>query len=270
MCSYFKEYFESCQELIIIKDISPEADFGNNIVDEDLQSILRPLNLMQSLFLSAKYCIRDKNITSTTRFYTFLRIIFVLVHRCFQAYQIIVWNTNMFNENSTSPNYYSMLYLCIASTVGFFIYFIGDVISIISNIVFRRSNILLVLKIQHVFSFLRLNRNEIRGFIVSSWVLVIVSNVMSLSFVVYYVFTFAEVHFITMFTAYASISFEINVLYAFILLKLTENMLREWIKKFEATRNIDDSEKLFQVFGIYWDTLEIYMIIEKTFQHMVW
>ncbi|PZC77095.1 hypothetical protein B5X24_HaOG200745 [Helicoverpa armigera] len=274
MFSYLKEYFK-LYKMSTVENISrvPSDNIcENNRIEEDLQLILRPLNFMQGLFFCAKYSIRGKSITCTTRGYHLLRVICVIVAHGYNAYLFIVNSIAFWNNPIASSFFYSSLCLWVSSFIAYILYMIGDSLNSIVNISMSHLNIVLVLKIQHVLSFLRLRRSDVKGSIICSWACVIIANILSFGWIAYFCATAPEINYIPIITSYASITYEINVIYAFTLLNLTTKMLNVCINEFRTSSCLKASENvkyLHELFHTYCNILEIYMIIEKTFQHMV-
>ncbi|PZC77094.1 hypothetical protein B5X24_HaOG200744 [Helicoverpa armigera] len=274
MWSCFKQYWLPHHRSVIIENtssFSPDDIIEYNRIEEDLQAILRPLNFMENIFLCAKYSIRRQYITSNSRIYNFFRVFCIILNRCFHTNQIIDWNITVWNERNTTLHFYSTLCVSISGFIGYMLYLTGDSVSTVSNIVLSRYNILLALKIQCALSSLRINRSQVTGIIICSWCCVIISNIYSISWVIFYCCYYGNINIVTIVTAYASISYEISVAYAFILIKLTDKLLQQWINEcralsLEDSENVENVDKLFIV---YCDIQEIYMIIEKTFQHLV-
>lgn len=240
----------------------------NNVIEEELQSILRPFNLMQSLFICAKYSIRNNIITSNTNLYYFIRMLLTLIYRGACLCQVIGMVGRLHNEfwgiNS--------LFFCVGYFINFIIYLIGDLVHGFFNILHSHYNILLVLKIQHVLRVLQIKSDEIRSFIVYNWTYTFIFNLLSISYVICYCFTIAEISILEIITAYASIAYDINVIYALLLLKLLQKMLRVWIGKVQNSRNLEElqTEEYWNVMlDVYLHILDGYMIIQTTFQQMV-
>ena len=258
--------------MINVKMNSRIKTIRNDVIEKDLQSVLRPLNLMQSLFLCAKYSIRDNIITCNTSVYNFSRVLCTVIYRCFCLHFLIGMIKFLHNKFWGA---HSFLY-CLCFTVDFFMYLVGDLMNCFSNIMQSDHNILLVLKIQHVLNVLQINKkdNELRNLIIYNWTYVIILNILSIGFVICYCFTMLKyfVSFFEITTAYASIAFDINIVYALALLKLTKYMLYVWIAQVQKSTNrleFETAEYWDKMLEVYLHILDIYLIIEKTFRHMV-
>ncbi|PZC77092.1 hypothetical protein B5X24_HaOG200742 [Helicoverpa armigera] len=269
---YLKQ-FRNFAKVENISAVTSEDRFQNNKVEEDLQSIFKPFNFMMNLFLCAKYSVRGKCFTPNTRFYNWFRLICVIVNRCFNLRQFIIWHYTIKKTHFVFSYYYGHLCINIGSAIIYILYLTGDLIISVSTITQSDYNIFLVIKMQEVLKSLKINGSEIKGFLSFSWWSVIISNILSIGYIILYCFTLADmVSIVDVISAYASISYEIHVLYALLLLKLTNKMLTVWIKEFRNSRNLGDStneEYINRMFFIYWDVQDIYMTIEKTFHHTV-
>ncbi|PZC79316.1 hypothetical protein B5X24_HaOG201014, partial [Helicoverpa armigera] len=249
--------------LMVVKRPTVSSERRNKI-EEDLESILKPLNIMQSLFICAKYSIRNRIITHNSKLYNALRVFCTCIYSCIYLYRMISQDHQTINKS------WRKFWFGMAWIAGFILYMVGDLINTISNIKHSHKNILLVLKIQHVLSILRISGTDLRIFVCYSWASVIILNIFSISYVICYCFT-TNIIIFEIISAYTSIAHDINIAYAIILMKLNEKMVRVFMEELESSK-CDDSkieEYWNRMLNMYLNILEIYNIIWKTFQQML-
>ena len=250
-----------------VPTVSYKKTLYNNVIQEDLQSVLRPLNLMQSILFCAKYSIRDNIINSNTRVSSFLRVLCMFLLQCTSFYYLVVSNVTFSDSNMA-------LKVCffVCSTADFFLLFIGDLINSYLNITYSYYNILLVLKIQYVLRFLQINKTELKSVFVCNWICIISLNIFYILYITYLYLCFFHVSIISFILAYASIAFDLNIMYALLVLMLVQKLLQVWIENVSKLRNNEDSySEVFwdKTFNIYLNIQEIFIVMETIFRHMV-
>ena len=234
----------------------------NNVIEEDLQSVLKPLNLMQNLFLCAKYSIRDNIITANSSLYNCLRVLCVLTYQCCCIYNMI----RLLNQCDSWD--YSWLY-CSTTVSDCFIYMLGDVMSTCTNINHTHLNVLLVKKLQHVLRFLKISSIELRGFVAYSWISVIILNLFCIILIVIIRLIFTTVVVIELINIYASLIFNVNVIYAVLVLKLLEKMLKVWIENIKNSTDSEIEADWNTLLDVYYTIQETFILVEKTFGQYV-
>lgn len=148
MFSYFNNYSKSNKNAVKIIKIMPTTSSSelsrDHVIENDLRSVLRPLNLILRLFFCAKYSIRNNIITSNTFFYNLFRVFGMLTYRCVLLYSWIIY---IIENCDLIWGEYSLLFSS-NMVVDFILFFIGDLVNIILSIMQSDYNILMVLKIQ--------------------------------------------------------------------------------------------------------------------------
>ena len=151
----------------------------NNIVDEDVQSILLPLNLMQYLILCPKYRIRNHLITPNSFISNFvsavgiLLLISIFTHRGFVLFSDKDNSAILFSSDTTSFCFDS-IYYCLGFTLNF-----------VFGIVHSKKNIKFVLTFQQVHRFLNCEKLSKR-FIMCSWISTILNFLCYMSLFAYF------------------------------------------------------------------------------------
>ncbi|PZC79317.1 hypothetical protein B5X24_HaOG201015 [Helicoverpa armigera] len=245
---------------------STENEPNSFVIEDDLQSILKPLNLMLGYFFCSKYSIRDKLITYNSYIYEYIRVLVVII-----IYSWNFYNTILLNKKMLDQHWHGLICLGLGSMSGFFLSLIGDTIITWSNIIQKQCNILLVIKIQQILRVLQIYGNELRNVINWSWICVIVLNIFSMSYFICYCVTIEEINVIGIIISFASVTYDINVVFAFLLLKLCEKILRVWLEKIKLLKdNGDEASDEFwnRMLKVYLSLLDIYLMIESTFKHM--
>ncbi|PZC79304.1 hypothetical protein B5X24_HaOG201001 [Helicoverpa armigera] len=238
----------------------------NNMVDNDLQALLRPLNLVPRLLFCASYRIRHNFICPNSFLYNVLVVFYFVSFRCLALYTVIYLCIYIVDFHGGSKIFFT-LFDCL----DFTIFSIGFLIN--TYVCFKESdnNILLILKIQYVLRNLNVSRLCLKSLIASSWWSVILIHAFFIVSGTYYCYYFSELRITDVLTQYPTILFDVNVIYASLLIKLLEKTLRVWIEAVQK-QNIDNSERerhLEMLFDVYFNIQGAYKIIDKTFQIQV-
>lgn len=242
----------------------PNGVLLGNKVGEDLQTVLKPVNLMQKILFCAKYSIRNNVITAKSYLYIILRIIIVFLFRCISVdFEFISFKS--------LENDLRMLYTFLCCSTDIILYVTGDFLDSLSIISHSRHNILLVLNIQYLFNVLQIKGEDLKSLVFCSWVYIIILNMFSISYILFYIFVSLNWSVIEVIMAYMTIVFDVNIVNALILLKLIRHIIRTWIRRVENSRSVGRLEhgELRTILDCYQTIQESYIIIVKVFRLMV-
>ncbi|KAF9799863.1 hypothetical protein SFRURICE_017097 [Spodoptera frugiperda] len=242
----------------------PNGVLLGNKVGEDLQTVLKPVNLMQKILFCAKYSIRNNVITAKSYLYIILRIIIVFLFRCISVdFEFISFKS--------LENDLRMLYTFLCCSTDIILYVTGDFLDSLSIISHSRHNILLVLNIQYLFNVLQIKGEELKSLVFCSWVYIIILNMFSISYILFYIFVSLNWSVIEVIMAYMTIVFDVNIVNALILLKLIRHIIRTWIRRVENSRSVGRLEhgELRTILDCYQTIQESYIIIVKVFRLMI-
>nr|XP_049701653.1 uncharacterized protein LOC126055630 [Helicoverpa armigera] len=243
----------------------------NNKIEDDLQSMLRPLNFMQNILLYAKYSIRNNHIYCNTYFYNCFSLLSWFIYRCFSLIHLIsviksaASGKKGWGEHSTR-------YFIFASVVDYVIFVIGDLTRAFLNITQSQHNVSLILKIQHVLEALQINKFKLKYYVIFNWSFIIFINSCFIVFFCFFVYTFDDVSVFDIFAGYISINHDTNIMFTIFFLKLMTKMLRVWIKKVENSRNLDNlvgNEDWNILFDVFANIQEAYTIVDKSCRLMI-
>lgn len=231
----------------------------NNFIEEDLQSLFKPLDMMQKLFICAKYSIKDNFITSNSRKYNCIGLLIVVIFHILVFIQLVISIVNWKGASTT---------LGWCNFFDFFFFSLGFIINYCSIIIHCNSNALLVLKIQHVHRILKIDRRLYNSLVISNWAYVIILNVLYLVGTFFYGLPFSFSNIVDLISGYSSISFDINVVYAIFFVNLLRRTLNVWIEEMQVSKNfgdLSDEAHLKVMYDLYLDILEAFKIFETTF-----
>lgn len=183
---------------------------------------------MQSLFVCAKYSIRGKTITSNSNIYHLMKIFCLLVFQCAFLYNLFI----AIKLYSVVPGISGIFY-CTSSVIDTAFFFIGVLIKYCVQLRKYYHGVENPIRPQILTK--QINVKELKSFTVYNWTWIVTVNCFCIFFV--FSFTFIGIRFFELMSTYASISFDINVVYAFLALKLLEKMLRVQIDKVHNARN---------------------------------
>lgn len=242
------------------------SSISNNTLEKDLKSAVIPMHIMLIVFFCAKYTIWNHKITPNSIQYSIFSILATLTILGICFYFMIGFS---FTEHLTGFKYFQYL----NKLYVFILLFIGTSLNCSINLIHRRSNVVLVLKIQNVFRNLKINE-VFKGFICNNWICVIFLNGFHITWVFYssYNYELNVISYGISIMSYFFVSFDMTLLYAAKMMKLLTKSLNNWIKNVKMAKCIDnfENERYWnKMFEIYMEIMDIYEYIEKTIQQMV-
>ena len=230
-------------------------------VDEDVQSILLPFNLMEYITFCHKYTIKNNVITpKSLKSYLIsmigtLIIIFVLIYRTYMIF---------FYYDCYGRNYilnYLGCYDCIFYCFGF-------IMNFVNGIILSEKSIEFVYSFQKVHRFLK-NDTCFNQFIIWSWINVIGytfgHNVFFITFCVYT----GESYYLIL-SLVICVVLDLNMIYATRGITVLKNKVVIWnVKAMKTLKDINRENDTKEIFQAYVDILKCYNIHKFCFQHIV-
>lgn len=237
---------------------------NNNLIETVLRSILNPLNMIGKWFFCVKYKLKDNRITPNSFLYDVLSffVTLLLLSICFYV---------MFRKPLSVDLEGFHYFYYMVDIYEFALYSSGLMLNCFNNIFHKRNNVLLVLKIQHIYSNLKITGN-FKRFFISNWLCVIAINCYHVFWVFYYYFAFTIISFDNILTSYLLISIDMNIIYVTRIMKLMVPPLKVWVKGVQSSEYIEDAntESFWNdMFKIYMEIFEAYDLIDKTFNRLV-
>ena len=234
-----------------------------NKIEKYLISVLRPLNLMQSLFICAKYSIHNSCITLNSCLYNLLGLFLAFGYRFLILYYYISTIT-FYWEKLIISLCLSDIYQCVSCSIGF-------ILNYYSNIIHDNDNVLLVLKVQEVQRALKINGKHLNNLLIVNWLYVIVIHftfsidklyVGHKDFSIFVVMDFVS--------NYACISFEVNIVYATFFMSLLGKMINVWIGEMQLSITEEINQRHWtEMFDVYFKIIEAYNLLNKCFRLLV-
>lgn len=231
-------------------------------IDKDLQSILRPLNMMQAMFFCTKYRIQDDIISENSfRYYIFSSFGILL--------NIVLFTTSMINIISPTNRSLGKTIVEVGQKYSIVSNSFGFLINYYTNVIHRHRNVLLVCKIQKIHKFLKFRG---RKFIIVHWFYVILFHCLYVYFLFSVYLFHRAIDVETVIVFYVSINFDFNILYAKSLLKILCSSVRIWTEDLRRSGYLtgSDYEDYWEnMFEVFMEIFKVYRLIEKTFQGQV-
>lgn len=233
-------------------------------VDKDLQSILRPLNLMLNILLYPKYCIKNNFIKpnsllcTSVSFCTAVCISFVYVYRWRQYY-----------ANDDIRKYFNIIYTSSLIDIGF--YSFGFTAKAFMNIYHAKYNIKFVLSLQKVHRFLNSTKQS-RTFIIGNWLWLVFIFSMYCVFIYIPITFFLEIPIYSWITDMFLIYFDVNMIYTIRLIQLLKDKVKLWNEEIMSkvvSKNVSCKTFCRNMFDAYANILECYHIYEITSTRLV-
>lgn len=237
-----------------------ERHNDTNVIDKDLQSILKPLNLMQALFLSPKYKIRDDVIIKTNlNLYSLVIIVAISITHlyCFSK-DLSLMNLTIFS-----------FALKISSVLNAFKVFFGVLLNFYINCYHRDDNVRFILKLQNAFRILKIDSSK---FIKNNWFAILFLNCFYFLWLMSYSHQSGFFRWWKIITLFSVMLFDFNVLHASRLLSLLRRLLQTWIEEVNSSgyiRESDNEANWIRRFNVFMDILKAYRLFDKTFKVLV-
>lgn len=236
---------------------------NENVVDKYLQSIFKPMNIMEALFVCTKYRIRDNVITPNSNLYCVMSVCATII--------LTAINYVMFfmTPNRTGLEVFEYFFLNI---FDFILYFIGGFLDVLTKIGQRFNNVSFVLKIQNVHRILNLNGGSFSYFTMFNWACVIAINCFHFVWTWMYFFIFYEVGLANIISSYTCIRFDMNMICATRNLMLVNRTFKLWMAELRRSgfvSGVSDDRYWDSMFESYVDTLETFQILEKSVHRQV-
>ncbi|KAF9797788.1 hypothetical protein SFRURICE_017983 [Spodoptera frugiperda] len=231
------------------------VDAALQLIDREVQAILRPLNLMQHITFGPKYRIKNNYIFPNNLLTNVLslaaKIVFIF------SYTYCVYFGSTYAERISQPitfldflRFYDCLFYCI-----------GFALTFVIQVTQGKNSILFVLLFQEVHRFLN-NKISIKQTVSSIWIVVILTSLfVPVYFIVFCVLVNFPFYFII--PSHFLAAFDFNMVYATQVMKLLTNKVDLWVSqvkygdKLESRHRGDYWRKLFQT---YVDIMKCYDI----------
>lgn len=231
----------------------------NNTIDKELQSVLRPLSLIETLLISSKYKIQNDKITTHNKCYnvvSFIALLFKLILIVYTARQAFL------QYGKTDLLGFGIMYETMYN-------FIGWCLNYYNNIIHGPSTIVLILKIQNIQRNLKIDGKK---YIRSNWCWFIFMSCFYITYNIIYYIVYRIKDVSLCLTLFLFISFDFNVIYAMIILKILCECVKVWTKDLRRAEHLRGSEYEFywkNMFKVFMEIFEAYQLLQKTVQKMV-
>lgn len=245
-----------------VGDIEARPSIVTNFIDEQLHSILRPLNFTLTLVFCAKYNIRNNALSVNSIFYSFISLLSVLSIMGLAQYFFHSQETFRRTDVLSELIFIGYMVDTIATNMG-------SLTILYTNYKNRQNNVLLILTIQNAFKILKI---KARKFVKINWAIVVALNCYYLCFNVYFAYIIHQFRIWDILDTYLFLSFDLNVIYVSVLLDLLSHIVEMWIKDINSSGLFgvsDDEAYWITKFDVFMDILEVYQLIEKLLKNLV-
>lgn len=250
-------------------DIEEEQEFRadivpDNFIDKDVQNMLLPLNIMQHVFVSPKYIIKNNCIIPNNCYSYFFAA-------CFAIFYVAIFSYRTYCRiTSKSPTDYYKFSDDGTNYIGQIIVCIMPIISLYAVIFQSDSNVRLILKFLNIHRFLN-NETEFKRFIVFTWISVILIFTFMFIFIAFTYISF-KLPYYNIICGFLIESININIVYAIRLIKVLTQKIVLWNRKTFELQSMEDRERkdcCYKLFQAYVDILDCFDIYRICFQQTV-
>ena len=240
-----------------------EEGFLDNTVDKNMQAMLLPLTLTQTVVLSPKFRIKNNVLTPNNGFYKLLLFCGTVLPVSLYCYRmsdlshdkVVEWRIISMQKIAV---YWDAIFDCTGFIFNFFI-----------HLVLSKKNVSLVLTIQKIHRVLNGDDN-FQKFTRNNWISMIVVISVFILFFIYNRVLHANLPLYVFITASSPIVFDIDLILAIRYIKLLEVHVVLWnhqiLNQCFDHQNETCRKRLFEV---YFQILESYNIYKQIFQVMV-
>lgn len=247
--------------LFFVSKISHGNDISNNIVDEDVQSLVLPFNIIQYIMFCPKYRIKNNCVTPNSLFSNFVSLVGTLAFISMFIYRHYV----LYAINHCMG--YTAL-MCSITFVDCIYYCFGFAMNFVFGVIYTNKSVNFVLIFQKVHRILN-NRSTFRRSVIINWIGL-------MSYLGGYIFAFTyfcvSLSFEHMFNFYLLVFFDLNTICAIRGFNLLEDKIAIWNNHLLLSQ---DAERAFDpnnckiMLQAYFDLLECYKLHRVCFQQFV-
>ena len=238
-----------------------------NMVDNEVKSMLYPLNLMQILVLNPKYCMKNNFIQPNNRINKFILIcglVILLLSYINRLIEIVM------DENIR--RYLTIKFLSFASLFDFAYYGAGFIINVILNFMYSKKIIAFVVIFQEVHRFIN-NEASFKWSVIRNWVNVVV--IFTFYFVTWLFMTviFNQSPWYVVMNLIVLISLDTNIVYAISSVEILADKVKLWNDR--VSQSVGDGQNGNReincdlMLETYVHILKCYNISKKIFQRPV-
>lgn len=244
----------------VVVAVESQPDF---VLDEHFKSMLKPINLMQSLFFSTR-CIIKNNIILPKSIFSVLYSLFGTVAFCFVYIYPVTSNGDDFSENYSFLVRYEMYFDVLFYCFGFLLNFM-------TLVKHKHTYVQLILKINKISRVMK-NKKFIEKARKSNWMLIL-PFVITLGFVGYWAIA-VKVNVWSIIGMVSLICFDINIYHASKIINLLKKQLLLWVTEIEDFSNVTEEnlaydDRKISILKIYFDVIAAFDLLKQTFQVMV-
>ena len=235
----------------------------DNSIDEDVQRMLLPLNLLHNILLSPKYRIKNNFIQPNSLITSIVSMFGTIAFSSLYLYRIYDLHYEKVKRRYTHVIY-------IFSYFDFVLFSIASVINYNVDVLKTKRNISFVLKFQNVHRFLN-DKEKFNRFIILNWISIISTSG-------FYMFSIIYTSVPLMLPLYdfvcglVSMLLAVNVVYAtrlVLLLRCKVNLWKVQAQKLQWMDHYDKDIYCKRMLQAYTNILECYDIYKSSFQFMV-
>ncbi|XP_037298940.1 uncharacterized protein LOC119190675 [Manduca sexta] len=232
----------------------------NNAIGKDIQSIMRPLNLIQNIYCAPKYRIKDNFIIPNGIYENLISFSAVL------ALLIICVSNIAFS--SCPIKILSADLICISDVLNEVISLMGFIINSWVSITQSNNNVQLLLLLQTNHRLMEFAERDVSLLKISNWIKVIALYSCSLGVYtsLHMYFHIPYIH--TVFFDVIVLCFDMNMVYAIFIMKLIVKNLIHWHKEIQKPENALILYK-DRMFHLYMNIMLAYKLFKKAFQLLV-
>lgn len=237
----------------------------SNYLREDFQKMLKPVYVVQNIFLASKYTIRDNFITPNGILFTVIINLGLICALIFKGYY------NLFGREIDFKAGQLIHWAYFGYCLLFMLFSFSFILTFSLNVIYGHKNITLLLKIQKIHENINIAERKIKVFKIWSWISILsimFSNTCLMSMIDYSSVKFNS--FDQLCTCILIISFDINIVYSVHIIKLLTIYLEEWNKIIHNDNHEKyDGEYYEKLFDIYQNVLDAFKLYCNIFQLLV-
>lgn len=232
-----------------------------NYVTDEVQTILFPFTIIQSILLVPKYRIKNNIITSNDVLLKIVILYGTAIYILVIAYQIIHNSDDTVQEVTVTKVQNFHVYInCIFIITGV-------IANCLNNIwIQSKFNVMFVLKLQKILRFFN-NVVIYMKYVRRNRICIITIVCLYILFVIYNCLMYPNLPFHVILSSCIIIIFDIDMICAIIFIQLLNDMAVEWCR--ETVSYIENEKKLKPLFEIYIDLMKTYEMYKNNFHILV-
>lgn len=250
------------KESVITKN-KPIEFLISNCLNKDVQKMFYPLDLMNKLFFSSRYDVRDNFVTPNGKIYHITKFSIAMSVLTFFLYQAL--NSNYKIGAGLDDSAVIMVFVIFITIV----YYGGFTLLLFLNFKHANKNVFFILTIQMIYEEIDYKK-RVQNFILWNWFSILSAVGINMFMLLLYYYFLNHLDSIEFFCDFVFITFDIHLVYAIRIIILLKEFLEIWSTDIlSMSYDEENYEKCEIMFSVYKNILRAFNLYKTLYQVLV-